>query len=184
MAAQLKGAFNAVQRVTVEVYKANERAVATLEKTGGAVDHHWNPDTRETADHSIPYCVAATLLDGSVTTQSFDHAHLNNAMLRQLLMKTELVENRDFTAAYEKSPVQYRCRVTAHLKGGKQAIGETGGENGDLSDAKSDDDIAQKFRYFTVPVFGAARVSAMLDALWQLEKESDVSTIPPLFVIE
>ncbi|HTE15064.1 MAG TPA: MmgE/PrpD family protein, partial [Burkholderiales bacterium] len=184
VAVQIKSALRTVQRITVEVYKANERAVAAVEKTDGTVDHHWHPDSRETADHSIPYCVAATLLDGSVTTRSFDHAHLHNPELRNLLMKIELVENHDFTAAYETLPVQYRCRVTAYLDGGKQVIGETGGEQGDLSDAKTDEDIAQKFRYFTEPVFGAERVSAILDALWHLDSTNDVSTIPPLFVIE
>lgn len=182
-AAQLQGRTGSVERITVEVYKASERAVAGIEKSGGAVDHHWNPDSRETADHSIPYCVAATLLDGSITPRSFDDAHLNNPILRNLLMKTELVENQDFTAAYEKLPVQYRARVTVRLKGGEAPVGETGGEYGDLSDAKSDEDIAKKFRYFTEPVFGAQRVTTMLDRLWKIGGEKDVSAIPPLFVI-
>jgi len=182
-AASLKGALHTIEHIKVEVYKASERAVASVEKSAGAVDHHWTPDSRETADHSIPYCVAATLLDGSVTTTSFDDAHLCNAELRALLMKTELVENHDFTTAYEKLPVRYRARITVAMRDGTHIVGETGAEHGDLSDAKSDADIAHKFRNFTEPVFGMPRAAEMLDRLWNIDSEKDVAAIPPLFVI-
>jgi len=46
---------------------------------GGAYDHlvrirtdPWNPISRETADHSLPYIVAAAVLDGHVRTDSFN----------------------------------------------------------------------------------------------------------------
>ena len=31
----------------------------------------WRPKTRETADHSLPYCTAVALVDGDVTLDSF-----------------------------------------------------------------------------------------------------------------
>ena len=58
-AVKIKGRLDAVTQVCVQVFRANERAVVSVDKTGGA-DPHWNPDSRETADHSVPYCVAAT----------------------------------------------------------------------------------------------------------------------------
>jgi len=182
-AAKLTGRIGDIERVTVEVYRANERAVATLEKAGGA-NHHWNPDSRETADHSIPYCVAATLVDGSVSTHSFDAAHLRDPVLRGVLAKTELVENAAYTTAYEKMPVQYRCRVSATLHGGEQVTGESGGEHGDLSEHKTNDEIAAKFRKFVAPQLGAARTDSILEKLWQLQSVRDMAEIPPLFVME
>src|SRR5262249_17367528 len=52
--------IDAVHKITVEVYK---RALLAC----GSGAHHWHPDSAETADHSIPYLVAATLIDGTVT---------------------------------------------------------------------------------------------------------------------
>ncbi len=182
-AAQLNGRISEIERVTVEVYRASERAVATLEKAGSS-DHHWNPDSRETADHSIPYCVAATLRDGSVTTRSFDAAHLSDPVLRGVLAKTELVENPAYTTAYEKMPVEYRCRVTAHLRGGGKVTGETGGGHGDLSEHKSDAGISAKFRGFVAPALGESRTAQILERLWQLETMRDVGEIAPLFVMD
>jgi 2-methylcitrate dehydratase len=129
------------------------------------------------------YCVAATLRDGSVTSRSFDDAHLRDPLLRGVLAKTELVENAAYTVAYEKMPVQYRCRVTATLRDGEQIIGETGGEHGDLSEHKSDDEIAMKFRTFVTPQLGVARTDFLLEKLWQLQSARDMAEIPPLFVM-
>ena len=33
--------------------------------------HKYRPESRETADHSLPYCIAAALVDHKITTQSF-----------------------------------------------------------------------------------------------------------------
>ena len=65
----------AVKKVTVKVYKKAKDYVGTGE-------HCWDPGSRETADHSIPYVVAATLMDGTATPRSLDDAHLWNPELR------------------------------------------------------------------------------------------------------
>jgi 2-methylcitrate dehydratase len=39
----------------------------------GATDpEKWVPKSRETADHSVPFCVAAALLDGAVTAHTLN----------------------------------------------------------------------------------------------------------------
>ena len=63
-----------IEAIAIETYWVAERYV----DRDNAL---WHPATRETADHSIPYCVAAALLDGAVTEESFsarrirDRAH-------------------------------------------------------------------------------------------------------------
>ena len=89
----------------------------------GTGEHHWNPDSRETADHSIPYVVAASLIDKRVTPASFGDARLWSPELRALLPKIEVVTNDEFTAAYERVPVEHRTRVTAVLKNGRRVSG-------------------------------------------------------------
>ena len=174
-AAQI-ASIDAIQKVTVEVY---DRA-----KTGmGTGEHHWNPDSRETADHSIPYVVAATLIDKRHSPASFGDARLWSPELRSLLPKIEVVANDDFTAAYERVPVEHRTRVTVSLRGGERVSGYAGGSEGDLSQPKSDAEIEAKFRSLTENVLGARQVDALLETLWQLERESDVSRLPPLLVI-
>ena len=148
----------------------------------GTGEHHWNPDSRETADHSIPYVVAASLIDKRLTPSSFSDARLWSPELRALLPRIEVVTNDEFTAAYERLPVEHRTRVTVTLKDGKRTVGEAGGDKGDLSQHKTDAEIENKFRALAEGVLGAKRIDAVLDALWKLDSVEDVSRIPPMLV--
>lgn len=164
-----------VQRVTVEVYEPAKAGMGTGE-------HHWNPDSRETADHSIPYVVAAALLDGTVTPRQFDDAHLRSPELRALLGKIEVVSNDEFTRAYEKLPVEHHTRVNVVMRGGERLTGEAGGEKGDLSEPKSDAQITKKFLELTEDFLGGKRAEAMLARLWELDDLDDAAQIPRGFV--
>ena len=166
----------AVSKITVEVYqKAKERV--------GTGEHRWNPDTREGADHSIPYVVAATLMDGTVTPRSFNDAHLWNPELRALIHKIEVVENDEFTKAYIKLPVEHRTRVTVTMANGDKLSGEAGGAKDELSAPKTDREIVDKFRMLCEEPLGVRQVDVLLEQLWKLDRLDDVSVIPPGFVI-
>jgi 2-methylcitrate dehydratase len=149
----------------------------------GRGEQAWNPDSRETADHSIPYLVAVTLLDGTVTMRSFDEAHLRNPELRRLMQKIKVVANADFTRAFEGIPRVNRTRVTVLMERGERIIGESGGEGDDMAAQKSDQQIVGKFRGLTEDVLGTHRVAAVLDRLWHLDEVSDVAVIPGDFVL-
>jgi 2-methylcitrate dehydratase len=164
-----------VERVTVETY---ERAKIGM----GTGEHHWDPDSRETADHSIPYVVAAALMDGTVTPRQFDAPHLGSPVLRGLLRKIEVVANGEFTRDYEQVPVVHRSRVNVRLRGGQSVSGEAGGDLGDLSQPKSDAQISEKFLGTAGGFLGPARARTVLDRLWALEKIARIAEIPRSFV--
>jgi len=166
-----------IKQVTVEVY-------SKLKELGGTGELHWNPMSREAADHSTPYLVAATLMDGTITQNSFNDAHLWNPELRSLMKKIEVVENEEFTRAFERVPVEHRTRVTVLKVSGECMVGETGGDKGDLVEEKSDSHIIKKFRELTEAYLGDPRINFILDRLWQLENVKNVSDIPPAFNLD
>src|SRR5204862_6308967 len=43
--------------------------------------HKYRPDSKETADHSLPYCMAAGLVDGMVTPLQFREARVRDKAL-------------------------------------------------------------------------------------------------------
>ena len=183
-AAKRGGRVKDVAAVKVEIYKASERATSNIVTGDKMANPWWNPQSRETADHSIPYCVAAALFDGTVDKDSFDDAHLWNPDLRALLAKIDMEENDEFTAGYAGWPVRHRTRVTVTFANGERIVGECGGEHGDLGDAKSEAEISAKFRTLTEPVLGPKQVDRVLDALWHIEDMQDVAAIPPMLVID
>jgi 2-methylcitrate dehydratase len=171
------GNVDDVKQVFVETYKK-----AKLTKATGA--HQWNPDTHETADHSLPYLIAAALIDGTVTLRSFNDAHLWNPKLRALMQKIEVVENEDYTKAYEKRPVEHRTRVTITTMNGSKRIGEAGGDEYDMTTPKSPAQVEAKFRALAEDALGSARVRRVLDALWSLDALDDVRAIAPMVNFE
>jgi 2-methylcitrate dehydratase len=165
-----------IEKVTVEVY---QRAKVGM----GTGEHHWNPQTRETADHSIPYVVAATLIDGTVTPRQFADSRLFSSELRELLPKIEVVENPEFTDDYEKLPIQHRTRVTVNMASGNFHLGEVRTIKGDLSDPMNDEEISEKFLKLTQDAIGVKNAKAILERMWKLDELQDVSVIPPALVI-
>lgn len=177
----LERSVDAIESITVELYEAKERSLGGAGNSAESGAHHWNPQSRETADHSIPYCVAVTLLDGTVTPRSFDEDRIGDPRLRELLPKVKLAQNAHYTEAYERIPVQYRSRVTVVTADGKTIAGETGGEHGDLSDAMDEAAVSAKFSQLVEPALGKSRAAHALAALRELSQTRDVSVLPPLF---
>jgi 2-methylcitrate dehydratase len=167
--------IKAVDQVTVEAYQlAIER---------GARGDRANPESAETADHSIPYLVAVTLRDGKVTRRSFTDVNLWNPELRALMGKVRVFENEDFTRAYEGTPVEHRMRVTVLLNDGAQFVGESGGDEEDLSRHMSDSQIEAKFMSISEDVMPAAQARTLIEQLWHLEDLEDIADIPRAAVI-
>ena len=168
-----------VKQVTVEVYKdAKERC--------GTGAHRWDPHSRESADHSIPYNVAITLTEGTVSPRSFNEAHLANAELRSFLHKIEVVENEEFTKLYSRTPVEHHTKITVVMNSGEKLVGKTGGDKDDMGAHKEDEaaDIEHKFRSVTEEIFGTSHVNMMLEHLWHMEDMQDVSAIPADFTLD
>src|SRR5690606_6574377 len=127
------------ERVVVETYDQAVRLVGTGEQ-------RWNPTTRETADHSIPYVVAAGRCDGTVGQRQFRDDRLWDPDLRALIQKIEVLNNEDFSEAYERQPRQHYTRVTVHTKAGEVVVGEAGGpDREDMGREKSVEEMNAKF---------------------------------------
>src|SRR5207253_1337945 len=62
----------------------------------------WRPHTRETADHSFPYCVAVALSDGKVALRSFEAKRLVDPLLKALIQKVRVVPQPEFVGRYQQ----------------------------------------------------------------------------------
>ena len=151
------------------------------DKTGPG-EPPWELASREDADHSTPYLVAAALRDGMVTLESFDDSHLLDPELRALMQKVEVVENAAFTQAYERLPQQNHARITVTMNNGQNVTGDAGGDADDLAAPKSAAQIDAKFRGLSEGLLGTRRVDAILARLWALQDVEDMAEIPPLLV--
>ena len=70
--------------------------------------HKYRPDSKETADHSLPYCMAVGLVDGMVTPLQFREERVLDQSLIPIMDKIKVVANRRVRIAVSKVSAKSR----------------------------------------------------------------------------
>ena len=134
----------------------------------------WRPRTRETADHSLPYCTAVALVDGRVTEAQFAESRFTDPTLLALVAKIEL--HRD-AALNERYPRGIPNRLTVHLNDGRTLVREVEFPRGHAGNPMSDAEVETKFRAAVEPRYGKERADRIAAACWELEKLPEASAL-------
>src|SRR5437867_7289642 len=134
----------------------------------------WNAETRETADHSIPYLVAAAFQDGDVTPATLAPSQIQDPALSQLIKKLTVVEEPEFTRRY---PADACTRVEVTTTDGRQVVAETSHPKGHRRNPLTDSEVELKFRGLS-EALGAKGCDRVLAEVWNLEK---AATLDGLF---
>ncbi len=67
--------------------------------------HKYKPESRETADHSLPYCVAAAVVDKKITTATFSDEKLKDPRIWEVINKIKGEASDEFDKMFpEKQP--------------------------------------------------------------------------------
>jgi 2-methylcitrate dehydratase len=170
----LGGQVEEIEKVEVETY---HRALSIAADTSDK----WNPTTRETADHSIPYVVAVALARGALWLGDFDEECIRDPIIHRLMQKIEVKSTDEFTRVYPKaSPVRIRVRI----RSGQEYVREIHYPRGNPRNPMTDQEIEDKFRKLTSTVFSSSQIGVILDRLWRLEEAKRVGEILSLFALE
>lgn len=127
----------------------------------------WRPKTRETADHSLPYCTAVALMDGDVTDAQFETERFGDPALLTLVAKVKIHRDAELSRRY---PAGIPNRLTIALADGKQLVKEVEFPRGHARNPMTDAEVEAKLRRMAEPRYGKERVQAILTACWNLEK--------------
>lgn len=163
-----------IQKVTIETFNA------AVEIIGGEPEK-WRPTTRETADHSLPYCTAVALIDGKVTLDSFDDAHLSDPKLLSLVKRTEVIATEDLEAQY---PEGIPNRIRVQMQTGASLKTEITFPRGHARNPMTDDEVETKFRSMAVSVLGASKADEVIRWCWRLDEQPDLSGLLALMVVK
>ena len=147
----------------------------------GATDpEKWAPQSRETADHSVPFCVAAALLDGGVTAHTFDAARFLDRDAVELMAKITLREDPQFTKHY---PEKWNCRLVAETFSGARHEIHVSYPKGHPANPFSDAEVEDKFLRLAEPFLGRTRGQKFIDWAWRLEQAEEIRELFPLLAI-
>jgi 2-methylcitrate dehydratase len=140
----------------------------------GSEAEKWAPDTRETADHSMPYIVARAMFDGEITNDSYAPDKLADAHIRAFMRKITVREDRALTARQGDT---VPTRVTATLADGQRISREVDDVPGFAGRAMQRVDVERKFRSNVSKRWREARSRSILDALWALDQIDDLGAL-------
>lgn len=146
------GDWKLVEKIDIHTFDA---AVDII----GKDPEKYRPTTRETADHSMPYCVAVALMEGDVGLDSFDDAHLKNAPLIELTNKVKLHRDASANARYPKGIPN---KLTVIMKDGKQHQLEVVYPPGHAFNKMTDAQVEKKFRACALAKYGEAKVASIV----------------------
>jgi len=137
----------------------------------------WKPATRETADHSLPYCVAVALADGAVTMRSFSPERISDPRLHEIMQKISVHRNAELSAQY---PQAMPNEIRIQLGSGKIVQTRVSHARGHPKNPLTDGEVEAKF-YGLVSGFLPDKKMAQIPAqVWNLEKVQALDSFLPM----
>ena len=135
----------------------------------------WTPDTRDTADHSLPYITARAMFDGDISNDSYAGEKIHDPRILAFMRKIKVAEDPALTARTGPSVVP--TRITAILADGKRIVREVDDVPGFVGRPMGRADIERKFRGNIGKRWPREQTDAVLAALWSLDRTDNLSAL-------
>jgi 2-methylcitrate dehydratase len=164
---EIGGDVARVQAIDIHTFEAGYNII-------GKYPEAWTPRTRETADHSLPYCTAVALLDGEVTWAQFDPKRFTSPDVLALTAKVKVHLDDALTPRYPRGTPN---RVTVKLDDGRTFVRQVEFPHGHAMNPMTDAEVEAKFRRLVEPRYGKAKADRILAACWELEKLKDAGEL-------
>jgi len=137
----------------------------------------YDPHTKETADHSLPYVIAAALVDRQVTPAQFEMAKIMDPTIRAQLKKVEVVADPEIEKVF---PALQRVVINITTADGRTLSKQLDYPKGDPRNPLTDAEIEEKYAALAEGVLSAKAQKKLKDAIWSLEKLGSVSKLMAL----
>ena len=134
----------------------------------------YDPRTKETADHSLPYVIAAAIVDRQVTPAQFEPARIMDPRIREQLRKVVVVADPEIERVF---PKLQRVAVTIETTDGRKLSKELDYPKGDPRNPLSDEEIEEKFDALASPILSESARARVKDAVWNLETQPSISDL-------
>jgi 2-methylcitrate dehydratase len=170
--AQLDGRIDAIKQVRMQTYKNGMNYAEPV---------HWTPETRETADHSLPFTLAVALMEGTLAIRHYDEVYYKRPDVRALMQKIAIAIGDEPSTAWPEAPL---CLLEVETNDGRTLHARAEYHLGHPRNPMSDADQDAKLRAMARDYAGLAdpRIDALLERLRNLEQVEDVGSILALTV--
>ncbi len=154
----------------------DEIATVTIHSLARAADiladpSKYDPRTKETADHSLPYVIAAAVAERQVTPLQFTDAKIMDPKIRAQLEKVKVIADPEIEAVF---PELQRVRVEITTTDGRSVATQLDYPKGDPRNPLTDTEIAAKFAALAEGIATPQDVARMQAAIDRTEEFDDV----------
>jgi 2-methylcitrate dehydratase len=140
----------------------------------GSEPEKWTPETRETADHSLPYTTARAMFDGDITNDSYAPEKLREPRILAFMRRVTVKEDPVLTA---RVGAMVPTRVTAILADGQRVSSEVDDVPGFPGRPMNRADVERKFRGNVGRHWPRKQTDAILKELWALDQTRDLPSL-------
>ena len=128
--------------------------------------HKYRPESRETADHSLPYCIAAALVDHKITTQSFSDEKLKDPRIWEVIDKIKGEASTEFEKMF---PAKQPSKVVVKTKDGREFSEYLEYPKGDPREPMTMDDLENKFNALSSKLLNPEKQKQVRDTIFACE---------------
>ena len=139
----------------------------------------YRPESRETADHSLPYCMAVAMVDKKITTDSFSDEKLNDPRIYEVIDKIIGEPSQEFEKMF---PAKQPSRVVVTTNDGRMFEEYLEYPKGDPREPMTMDDLENKFNSLAGDKFDASAKKQLKETIFNCEEMNAVEFMETLNV--
>ncbi|MEP7015179.1 MAG: MmgE/PrpD family protein [Verrucomicrobiota bacterium] len=156
-----------IQSVRIESHDASVDII-------GSEPEKWKPETRETADHSLPYITSIALIDGEVTEKQFQPERFMDPKIWKFLENVTVQRNAELSSLYAKAVANI---VHVTLEDGRTLTKRVDYPLGNALNPVTDKQLEGKFNALVVPLLGESGAKRIVDLGWKLDEARTVDEL-------
>ncbi len=150
-----------IQRIEIEIFDVAYNIIG-----GGEEGNKYHVQTKEEADHSLPYMVAVAFLDGEVTPKQYTPKRIERRDVQTLLHKVEVHSSDEMSALF---PDAMPCRIQVFLNNGRTFSIEKEDYEGFYTQPMSWQKATEKFEQLARPFTDEELRRGIIEAVARLE---------------
>jgi 2-methylcitrate dehydratase len=140
----------------------------------GSEPEKWKPQSRETADHSLPYITAVALIDGEITDKQFEPARFTEPGIVKFLENVKVKRNDELSALYAEAVANI---VHVELTDGRTLTKRVDYPLGNAKNRLKDSELEGKVTSLVAPALGETGVKKILAHAWKLDEAPGVTEL-------
>ncbi len=140
----------------------------------GSSEANWKPETRETADHSLPFVMAVALMEGGVEIRHYDQMYYKRPDVRALMQKISVRIGDEPKAAWPDVPLNI---LEIEMRSGEVLSTKVSYHLGHFKRLMTDEDQERKFRPMAEALLPKRQIDDLLACLRRLERVERINDL-------